>query len=297
MKRRAPGATWGRAALAAALAGLTLAAASCAGEPAAESPAPTEQSTPSAAAAPAVFTNLVTDADRAELRTAMAAAGLTGIDDYLTAVKAFNAPQPASAHLAATPTPLADRKVDRDKLNDRFLKGYPYKQDLNCRLAAFTLLGGSITAASPPQEAGNFLMFDVDALETDPGLAALQARQAGFVGVFNEVSVKDVPADELAQTFLAADAERGLEFGSPSAELIRIVLNDPMEHTLFVGHTGVALPQEDGFWFIEKLAPFEPFQLTKYGAMDQLVAEMNRRYTTNDGAAAPIILRNRDLVS
>ncbi|MEG2176344.1 MAG: DUF4300 family protein [Oscillibacter sp.] len=219
-------------------------------------------------AAPAP-SRLTTAAEQDALRSVMEAASLSQIDVFFDWVNDYNTA--AANHALPTEEP-----------------------DTNCRLTAFLLLQDAIQAA-PATDYGTYLMMDADELANNPRYACMRDKTGQFIALFNQVSVENArtEADYLA-AFPAAWSRRGVIFPGGGVSLVSVVMNDSMDKALFIGHTGVLLEAEKTLWFIEKLAPDQPYQATQYAAREDLAAALLARpeYTLGDEDFHTFLLEN-----
>lgn len=260
------------------------------------SPAETAQAQPSEHSE-IVYSNLVGTEAQAHIRMLMEDAKLSNIDFFFETVDAFNAPQLEAVHLASALTPALSSQVraydgyDSGALVETYPESFPYTADTNCRLTVFTLMQDSVVVPGMA-DYGSYLMFDVDALETDPGFAPLLPKKDAFIGLFNEVAVEGVADAELEAHYLTAMTDRKIVYTNTRASIITVVMHDPDFSILFTGHTGVLLQDDAGFWFLEKLAQNHPYKLTRFPSKTALKAALQARYVTEDGAHTPMIFEN-----
>ena len=94
--------------------------------------------------------------------------------------------------------------------------------------------------------------------------------------------------------------ERGIEFAETDARVISMFSHDTLTDpaTLFIGHTGVAVPLDDGYLFLEKIAFDMPYQAITVRDMQQLNDYLMHKY--DDGPALeygrPIIFDNDEVI-
>lgn len=177
-------------------------------------------------------------------------------------------------------------------MND-YQKGKVPVQDYNCRTAAFTLLEDSITA-TPQQEYNNYLMFDVNFIETDDNFKQIRDHKGEFIALFDGVSVDGVADEQFGQMYPNVLKKRNVQFNNDKASLISVVMHDPYEKWLFVGHAGVLVPQGNEFVFFEKLAPDQDYQYKTFSSKEDLKKELLARpaYEGDGSEHAPMIYEN-----
>ncbi|MEA4811250.1 MAG: DUF4300 family protein [Anaerolineaceae bacterium] len=245
---------------------------------------------------PITFTNLVGSYEQNKLKRLMENAKLSDIELFFRAVNAFNKVQPKEAGLVEGFKPLAESTYDKGKIDISFLNEYPYQEDTNCRLTVFSLMLESISSKGLSNP-GNYLMFDIDAIEKDPAYQKLLEKKADFIALFNQISVADVESKDYEKVFISVLKERGLTYSNPKASVISVVLHDSDEKTLFVGHSGILFAEDGRYWFLEKLAKEEPFQLTVLNSKNELRELLQNRYQNWSDSHPPIILENDQALS
>jgi len=175
----------------------------------------------------------------------------------------------------------------------------------NCRITAFSLFGGFVTAGAdqPKTQGEDTLFLDLETLTEDPAVLCGDST-AKFCALFAPVPAADsTDVNEQAQTLQAGWAARGVAFSDSPARLISVVLHDRFsdtENTLFVGHVGVLLPVEDGsFCLIEKVAFQEPYRLVKLQNRAELRDYLMAKYDTSWGqdTTRPFIMENDSLMA
>ena len=181
-------------------------------------------------------------------------------------------------------------------VND-YKKGKVPAQDYNCRTAAFTLLEDSVTA-TPKKEYNNYLMFDINFIETDDNFQQIRDHQGEFIALFDGASVDGVANDQFEQVYPNALKGRNVEFHNDKSSLISVVMHDPYEKWLFVGHAGVLVPQGNEFIFFEKLAPDQDYQAKTFSSKEELKKELLSRsaYRGDGSEHEPMIYENGVLI-
>ena len=192
-------------------------------------------------------------------------------------------------------------KYDPYVLQDRWTETHPDFMGYNCRITAFTLFGDLIEIADTQTLREDPILFDLDALGADS--SAFPGREAEFAALYSAVPTSDSNDIREHLRHLQDDwAARGIRFtDKPEIRLISMVFHDMLdeEHpSLFIGHTGVLLPREDGLYFVEKLAFQEPYQCIRFSSREELNAYLMGKYDTdrNQPNAAPFILENDRLM-
>lgn len=148
--------------------------------------------------------------------------------------------------------------------------------DADCRMTAFLLLEGLISAREAEEDyAGSYLMFDLEAIDTAERYESLRGRRALFTTLFGDKPVPEGEAPEAV--FEKVWRERGISLSLPGVKLLSLVIMDPAERTVFVGHTGLLAEREEGLLFVEKIAFEQPYQATKASGLQDLLALLAQR--------------------
>ncbi len=178
-----------------------------------------------------------------------------------------------------------------------YKKGATPEQDYNCRTTAFMLLEDSITA-NPKSEYDNYLMFDMDAIQTNNDFEQIRDHEGEFIAVFDGASVEGVADNQFEQVYPKILQDRQVAFNNDKAALISVVMHDPDEKKLFVGHAGVLIPQKNGFLFLEKIAPFEEYRTTLFSSKSELKNELLSRpeYYGDGSEHEPMVYENGVLI-
>ena len=173
---------------------------------------------------------------------------------------------------------------------------YDYS-DANCRITAFTLLGDLLTAEKAEDSyGGTYLMFDIDAAENTEKYAAVKARLPLFTTLFGEKYL--APGESMREAFPAMWREYGFGISGDRISLISVVVSDVDGSSVFVGHTGVLVEQQDKLLFVEKIAFEQPYQATELNDTDELLALLAARpeYFGEAGEEGPFVYRNGELL-
>ncbi len=202
-----------------------------------------------------------------------------------------SAPAAAFVPMEGDCVDYSDLSLQLRELEDGTLASEP-----NCRLTAFLLLGDHLTASGTPDELDTYLMFDLDAIDTQAQFRMSPEERSLFTLLYNRIPVG--PDDTLLQHQEAVEAawkERGLALdGVSGLSLITVYLHDPMDQVRFAGHAGVLAETEQGLLFVEKFGPYAPFQATWFQDRSQLRSYLLARPDLyGDGTELePIILEN-----
>ena len=186
-------------------------------------------------------------------------------------------------------------KPDVFECMDRWDKAdYP---DSNCRMTTFMLTEGLIKAKKTENKyKGTYLMFDEDAIK-DKRYAPIKENIKLFTTLFGEKDVSDVKKYDLSKFWETVWDDYGISFENDNATLISVIILDPYDKVLFVGHTGVLIDCEEYYLFIEKIAFQQPYQATKVKNKADLLKILAKRpeYFGGD-EEGPFVYENGELI-
>ena len=198
--------------------------------------------------------------------------------------------------------PLGEAKYDSDDLQLRWEEAHPDFLGCNCRITAFTLFGDFLEVAESAPILEDAILFDQSALEEDPlSFPGEREKFSQFYSVIPTDGGKD-GATHL-ENIQKVWAERGISFvEDPKVRLISLFFHDMTDESapkLFIGHTGLLFPREDGsLLFLEKLSFQQPYQVIKFHSREELSDYLMRKYDldTSETIARPLILENDKLM-
>ncbi len=196
--------------------------------------------------------------------------------------------------------PLYDPYV----MQDAWTMAYPNLYGYNCRITAYSLLADFIQTDSNAKKLDEYLVFDLLALDMDPGLLLNEQERDSFRVLFSAVPTVNTKERNVHVTNIReAWKERGITFkDAEGISLITVFLHDQLgenESELIIGHTGVLLEQQDGeLLFIEKVAFQEPYQVVRLANRVELNDYLMGKYDISYGqeTANPIIFENDNLL-
>ena len=251
--------------------------------------------TPKANAQLPQATYLIDDGIIDEICTTLEKSGLKNTDVYKTWVKDFSDTSAKKTDLTKQWTKLTELKGDLYSCADYWEKSHNYS-DANCRMTAMLLMGDLIKVDNPKKDYdGTYLMMDIDAIENADRYKILKDREADFTTLFGEMKIPESGiSDALPQNW----KEHGIHFDTDKTSLISVVIEDTMSPVAFVGHTGLLIDEGDYLLFVEKIAFEQPYQVTKFNNIDELVAMLSTRpeYTAEEGKEPSVICQNDKVI-
>ena len=195
--------------------------------------------------------------------------------------------------------PIASPQYDPYAVQERWTEAYPDFFGYNCRITAYSLFGAFVTVPEQAEIRDDLLPFDLLALEEDASALTDGGSKEAFSALFSAVPTertKDIRVH--AQNLQADWAARGITFEeNEKASLITVVFHEALDEPsrLFIGHTGVLFPlEEGGLYFVEKLSFQEPYQCVRLKDRADLQAYLMAKYDVdyNQPTAAPFIMEN-----
>lgn len=257
---------------------------------------------PEANDSPIVYSNLLDDASRIELRTLMLASGIAenNVDSFFNQVDYFNEAiggyglvrEGFKEELSIEPK--YDPYQMQDLWDEKNLDFIGY----NCRITSFQLLKDLVQISSPQQVESEYLVFDEMAINSDSQPLLNTEEIAAFRTLYYAIptiATKDVVQHvQKVQEYYQAS---GISFTGQQESLITVYFHDE-EGFLFVGHVGVLFAGQGELVFVEKVAFQEPYQVIKFNNRKQLSEYLIAKYNVAWGQETPepFIIENGKLL-
>ncbi|MEG1060330.1 MAG: DUF4300 family protein [Oscillospiraceae bacterium] len=241
-----------------------------------------------------VYTNLVADKEKNELKEIMKDASLSNTDIFFKWAEDYNSSMDKSSGLVQGWSPISESSYKEDVLSASWDNTHVGETDANCRLTAFLLMQNLIKS-NPMSDYGTYLMMDVDEIEKNDRYSTIKENEGNYIALFNQVSVADAKADsDYLSAFTEAWSERGVVFPTGKVSLVSVIMNDSFDKVLFIGHTGILIEEDGYLLFIEKLAPTMPYQVTRYADRKQMSETLLARpeYTLGDEDFGTFLMEN-----
>lgn len=245
-----------------------------------------------------VYSNLVDAASQKEVVAQLESHGVTKAqtDQLLSWVKDFNG-RVSSGSLPEGFSPMGKTGVDYSNVSvkEKEQTDGELLSEVNCRFTSYLLLKNRIQTNGKQEEKDTFLMFDIEALDTENLFPLNEAEKQNFISLFNWVPVK---GENTLEGHIAkiqqAWKDREIQISGEGISLINVYLHSELEDVRFVGHSGVLMETEDGLLFVEKYGPLFPFQATKFHNREELKAYLLSRADLYGEATElePIVMEN-----
>lgn len=252
-----------------------------------------------------LYSNLMSEGVQEEVKERLLQAGINdeNVNIFLEWVNAYNT-QVEEKDILKGEYGLSDSaEINYDDVYLRLDENqdeYYTRMDTNCRLTAALLMNDLIEVGIYNEEADNYLMFDMDAIDYDAKYEMIKENRQKFVTVFNPVTVQE--GTDFASHIEQIQSEwqkRGITFNeSAKASLVTLFLHDPYENKRFVGHVGVLVEDEEGFVLVEKYASVLPYQVTKFSSEQEVKTYLLSRgdIVGDELEEAPIVMRNNEVM-
>ena len=197
--------------------------------------------------------------------------------------------------------PICQPKYDPYEIQERWDNKYPDFPGYNCRITAYSV-GSSLLHIQEDTTIGepDYIMMDLFSLESDPTAIPNDKQMMGFQALYTGIETENTQDISVHVKHIQKNWEdRHIFFENGGASLISVFFHDQIdEDKLFVGHTGLLFEQEDGLYFLEKLAFQEPYQLVKVDSRGELSDYLMTKYDVefNQTMAPPIVMENAQLI-
>ena len=251
------------------------------------------------------YSNLVDDKTQKEVEQILLKLGVSeqSVDTFIEWVKDFNSKvgRPMAFKEGFTGSDAAQVDYGDVILDTGNSDSDNLQMDTNCRLAAYLLFRDFVNTDTKIDEPDNYLMFDIEAINTDDKYKFIKEEPDKFNAIFNPVLVdKGTDVSKHEKQIQEEWQKRGISFKeNTDISLITVFMHDPYENKRFVGHTGVLIKENDDLLFIEKYGPYLPYQCTKFSSEQEVVDYLlSRKDFYGDGTEArPIIMKNNVVIS
>ena len=174
--------------------------------------------------------------------------------------------------------------------------------DADCRMTVMLLAGDSISYDSVEEKYdGDYLMFDIDAIENNEEYSLLRDKEPLFTTMFGEIPAA---GDTFGTAFPDNWKKHGIVFNNEKCSIISLVFKTYVRDEAYVGHTGILIDCEDidgadsDYLFVEKIAFGDPFRMTWLDDKEDLVDLFSARpdYTVEEDEPAPLVFENDHLL-
>lgn len=167
--------------------------------------------------------------------------------------------------------------------------------EINCRLAAFALFKDFVTTKGK-LDADNYLMFDIEAIDSNPIVDFSEEDKEKFINLFNPVDIGNVKDQRKIIELIKEELNKrevNIE-NNGKVSLINIYINDEFENKMFVGHSVVMIENADEFIVLEKYSAIDPFQTSKFSSKKDVKKYLLSRNDIYGSDIKPILFINNE---
>lgn len=248
------------------------------------------------------FSNLLDKKSIEYTKNALSKANISedNINKFLESVNIYNQAVPTDT-LIKNGYKSEAPKYDIESIQNKWAEKHPDFIGYNCRITAFSLFKDFIAIGNMDENIEPYnLVFDLNSLENTPNQIFDDKSLISFKNFYAEIPTKNTyDTKEHIDTVIQYFNDKQIKFKeNKKASLISMFFHsniDENENTLFIGHTGLLLTQDDGsFLFIEKLTFEEPYQLVKLPDKIKLNEYLMSKYDVafDENTAKPFIMEN-----
>lgn len=169
-------------------------------------------------------------------------------------------------------------------------------EDINCRVATFSLFRDFIESNEVYNGDSLNLAIDINTIENNPDIEFSKEDMDKFINLYALVKTKpNYSKEEHAKAIKDALSSRNIKIKeNGKISIINVYLHDYELDELFVGHAGVLVEDGDELLFIEKYSPLTPFQASKFKNRKEVYSYLMDRLDRDETGkgVSPIIFEN-----
>ena len=246
------------------------------------------------------YSNLNSKESQKEVSDLLKQSGIKqdSIDNFLQHVNQFNdIAQGQNLIGDFTAKDPATAVYDVNALSDNWTKKYPDFIGYNCRITSYSLCNDLIKTESNPEIRDELLFMDLEALDTDNSAVGTAEGMNKFESFYSSIPTEKSPDVKIHIANIEKSfKDRNITFAdNDKASIVSVWMYDDIdEPTLFIGHIGVLLNTDKGFYFIEKLSFQEPYQVIKFNTKKEVNDYLMKKYDVDpsEERATPMIFEN-----
>ena len=241
--------------------------------------------------------NLRKERDLKYIEDILKYANVDNVDILISWIKEFNKASDDECGIVEDWTDTNKLSYDKYACADRWEKDHE-DFDNDCRMTAFLLLNNHLNMKKTIDKNGNYLMFDIDAIDNNDTFKLLKDNRNKFITLFNEMNVKNLSNEEIKNAYNKKWKDYGITMENSNVSLISVVLHDNYDNVLFVGHAGILIKLDDYYMFFEKIAFLQPYQVTIFKEKEELKEMLFNRqeYFGDKTEEGPFIYENDKLI-
>ena len=238
----------------------------------------------------ATYSNMNSKTSEEEVRKALAShLDKDSVEAFFNLVNDYNATV-GSVGLTGDFSTFTKTDYDVEKISHLWIPKKGNFVGTNCRINSYCLLKNSIEI--PKLEKDDSLLFvDNDAI--DKGKVFGTEDKDAFDILFSRIKT-DATTDVKVHAVKMENFLSQFKFNE-NARMLSVVVHDDLDgQSLFIGHVGILVPSEVGYFFVEKLTFEEPYQAIKFATKEDCYKYLSTKYEnyTGEGLAKPFIMDN-----
>jgi len=252
------------------------------------------------------ISNLVDSASQDLARSALEDAGLPkeNIDRFFNLVTECNSAVPTDSLISSgfRDYGTQDPENDVEALTSAWQKHHGQRYaGTNCRINTFTLAQSLFSVEDESNPDTSLLFIDEESFKNTPKEILTSAEHQRFDTFYGAIpTTKDQDTGQHIADIKVYAKDRGITFEDTKARVISMFSHDTLTDpaTLFVGHTGVAVPYDGKLLFLEKIAFDMPYQAILVKDMQQLNDYLMQKYDDGPGLeyGRPVIFDNGEVI-
>lgn len=198
-------------------------------------------------------------------------------------------------------TEVEDFKIDYNDTVDEFYKK-ENRIGSNCRINSYLLNRENMAIKNTLEDNSSILAFDKASIEGEFSKIFDEKKKKEFETLFAPVpAAESTNKEDQIKKITEAFNKRGISFADSMARMINVWFHDKSDidgNILFIGHTGILVPYQDKYMFIEKLSFNEPYQAVVVNSERELSDYLMEKYDIeyNQDTTRPFIMDGMKLL-
>ncbi len=246
------------------------------------------------------YSNLNSEESQKEISNLLKQSGIKSgsIDNFLQHVNQFNDIAQGQDLIGDfTAKDPASSVYDVNALSENWTAKYPDFIGYNCRITSYSLYKDFIKINTSPEIRDELLFMDLEALDTDNSAVGTAEGMNKFEAFYSSILTEKSPDVNIHIANIEKSLkDRQITFAdNDKASMVSVWMYDDIdEPKLFIGHIGVLLNTDKGFYFIEKLSFQEPYQVIRFNNKKEVNDYLMKKYDVDpsDERAKPVIFEN-----
>ena len=246
------------------------------------------------------YSNLNSKESQKEVSDLLKQSGIKSdsIDNFLQHVNQFNDTAQGQDLIGDfTAKDPASAVYDVNTLSDNWTKKHPDFIGYNCRITTFSLCKDLIKIDSNPDIRDELLFMDLEALDTDNSAVDTADGMNKFEAFYSSIPTEKNPDVNIHIANIEKSLkDRNITFtDNDKASIVSVWMYDDIDDPkLFIGHVGVLLNTDKGFYFIEKLSFQEPYQVIRFNTKKEVNDYLMKKYDVDpsEERAKPIVFED-----